>query len=485
MTIHETKRVEVHIYPNADDPVIDRKQQRISINANAGTQSDVHVISCRTTKSLGAEGTFTIDLKEPRGNGLLERLVDDDWLDVVCNVNGARHHVMRGQIADFRANEGVSGGATTNLITITGRDFQRVLGTRSKVWYNQWRGENAGQAETLRIFDVPGIVLPPDETVQTILFGFLSSLTRLGRAAWRLPSSIPEGANLSVEEAFRFVAAGFTNDPDRISIDLQMMSPTGQTLWDLAMEWSDPVFCELFTDLVDRSTSEQLIPERVWSPDTTAMGILFRDRPFISEELGLQSPWFRLPTAIVQPQEIVGGSVGRGGAERFNAFFVTPNMQYMGAQGIDLAGPFWSPADIEKHGLQRLDVQSHYTPRGISEPDQAMSTYCRRMRKRAADFHVLNPYLWNGSLVLSHVRPDIRIGQRVRIPGSSPNKTRTYYVESVEHDMGFPGVTTLGVTRGWHGTDSSQLAALSAVLRGYEFQTLNGPMSAVDGAPLA
>jgi hypothetical protein len=477
-----TKRLEAYIYPAVDDPVEQRDRQTIAITAAAGAVDQPVVVGCSTQKSITGPGSFSIDIQEPAGFGLIDKLVDDDWIDIVANINGRRYHVLRGQVLDFRGATTVASGATSNLVTITGQDFQRVLQT-VEAWYNQWRGENVGTEETIKIFDVPGIFYGPAETVKLIIFGFLNSLTRLKRANWRLPESMPGIIALSAAEpatiasTLKFVQRGFNNEPARRAIDMQLMSPSGQSVWALAQEWSDPAFCELFADLIDGSSEALLDPKEEWTPDKTTMGVVFRDRPFVSTKLELQSPWFLLPTATVQRQELTGESVGKGGAERFNAYFVSPNMQNLGPIGTDLLGPLWNVREVEQHGLRRFDLESHYA---AEVNDQLLCSM--EMRKRALEYHALNPYLWNGTLFVGRNRPDIRVGMRVRIPGADENETETYYVETVGHDFGVPGSTTLGVTRGWKGTDATLLSALRAAVAGYEARTRTADTS-VDDIP--
>ena len=59
----------------------------------------------------------------------------------------------------------------------------------------------------------------------------------------------------------------------------------------------------------------------------------------------------------------------------------------------------------------------------------------------------------------------------LRIPGDkSVEEDETYYIETVSHNWVFgPGLkTSLGVTRGWRGDDSSLLEAITAIGERYE-----------------
>ena len=91
-------------------------------------------------------------------------------------------------------------------------------------------------------------------------------------------------------------------------------------------------------------------------------------------------------------------------------------------------------------------------------------------RRIIRDWYCLNPYYLSGTLNLKIGRPDIKIGCRIRVPGAaSEDEDESYYVEQVSHNWTFGSSvkTTLGVTRGWIGTDDHHLDRLKKVVAPY------------------
>jgi hypothetical protein len=464
-----TNSVEVAIYSHADDPILSgKKAETYAFLGRSSRDEAASVFSVATDKALGvAAGTFSVEVKDP-GN-LMEVLSDDDWIDITMNVNGARFHVLRGLVDTFReTTQSGSSGATVRTVTITGRDFGAIF-EKTKVWFNQFRAENAGYDQTVKMFQSLNVIGTPAQAVERILFGFLETMSTADppRANWRLPPTMP-GRRDDFPSAITFIPDDFNNDPSRYAISQALMDPAGQGIWALAQEWSDPQFCEMFCDLVipegDLIGDVRIGPGQETDPTSTAMGVIFRDRPFPTVRDGMGSPWFKLPLAFVSRQDTSSISLGRGGMERYNAFFVSPTaISQLNANGLDLTGPLWDPDSIQRHGFRDFSVDSRYIAQ-----ENDLFTMSSISRQIARDFHCLNPYFLNGSLSLVHLRPDIRVGTRVTIPGASADEDLSFYVEQVTHSWRLgQGRTTLGVTRGWRGTAASLLDALQTMADRY------------------
>ena len=171
--------------------------------------------------------------------------------------------------------------------------------------------------------------------------------------------------------------------------------------------------------------------------------------------------WAALPTHDFDFTELTP-SLGRGGSERFNAFFVAPQVLQSYTGGLDLTGPLWDTADMETHGMRQFNVESRY----VSESNQVF-TMARSLRERARDWYALNPYLLSGTITSGKLLPEVRIGDRLRVRGPGASE-KNFYVEQVSHQWSpGNGRTTLGVTRGWDGDDASYLSALRQIVSGY------------------
>ena len=285
----------VRVHSSGGDPILRTKPSVITFDGRANTpQSNPAVVAVNTSKGLGqASGAFTVQVRVPDSWGrtepsLFNRIVDDDWLDIVFTINGRETHVMRGQIDSIRENKSAGGeGNPTRVYTITGRDFGRIL-EMTPVWFNVFRAENAAGDLTLKAFDAFQLGGQPNRTVKRIVFGFLETLTGLQRANWPLPSSLNSGANFI--QALNYDDLDFDPDPVRQSISTQFENPGGAPIWNLAQEWSDPMFCELIADL-GPLTGRYFFPDEEYDTDQTEMRLTFRNKPSPTWALGPDRLW--------------------------------------------------------------------------------------------------------------------------------------------------------------------------------------------------
>jgi len=462
------------------------------------TDTDNTLVSVSTSKPLEGTGTFQVAVKPARGvtDNPLERIVDDDWIDVVFKRHGKVWHTMRGLVTDVRRSRSVAGsGATSWVYSITGQDFQRIFDI-TPIWFNRFsqKAENVAGEIGVQIFThVPNIGGNPENTVKGMLLGWFRELANFGRATWAIPDTVPNTLGTFYADVMRgWNSSSFTGIPERVSIDPNLMNPSGN-LWQLAKEWADPAFLEFFCDLGKQG--RRLEPGEELSVDESTLSVFFRDRPFVLSPglrgdrdavpppelgLGLDSAWFSLPLHVIPRQQIVNDDVGRSGEERLNAFFVSPQTtaELTRSQPPDMLAPMWDEEDIRIHGLRRYDVASKYKAMAGS-----LMTMSALQRNMARDWYAINPYLLNGTIALGVGRPEIRVGTRIRIPGdgSDTSQDETYYVESVSNTWQFgPGLrTTLGVTRGWMGDDQSLVIAVSDLAGRYRVPGQGQPDSGV------
>ena len=490
----ETSGAEVTIYKQGGDRIVlvqggAFEFQALRRDKQAQPISDApSLVSVQTNKAIGpAAGTWNLTCKTPKPieefRTLFDNIVDDDWIDITFTRHGKRWHAMRGLVDEVRRSRTVAGtGATSTVYTISGRDFGKVW-EMTPVWFSPQAAENVHGHVAAKVFttkadqegsNVAGdslVLGSPSAAVRGYMFGFLEELEGVGRANWNPPSGMPGMTNDNFVQSLFYNNVNFSNIPERIAVDPSFINAGGM-LWDLAKEWSDPLFTELFVDLfVGGSQALQTIET---TPDETVMTVIFRDKPFPVMDAatgfptGQSSAWFALPAFTIPRELIVSSNVGRSGLERFNAFFVSPPLyqEAVSQASIDMRGPLWDKDDILRHGLRRFDVSSKYT-----DPSASFLTMIEAQRAIARDWYAINPYLLNGTIELGIGMPDIRIGSRAIIPGPTAEaENEQYYVESVSHNWqyGMGLKTSLGVTRGWRGSDDSLTEAISRVTSRYE-----------------
>lgn len=466
----ETTGVEVRFYPQGGDPVAIEQE---SFQPTGRLRHDLapSIITVNTNDQLGApSGSWSVTLKEGKRHhvrGLFDELVDDDWIDISFFRFGKRWHVVRGLIDDVRRSRAVGRG-TSRTWTISGRTFGSIW-EKTPIWFNVYTDENVSGSVSQQVFSsVENVLGAPNEAVEGFLAGFLRELGGRGRATWVMPKNMP-GVSDTFYDSFDSNYFGYPNEPKLTAINSNWLCPQG-TLWSLAKEWSDPMFNELLLGLYNKDDQRPdfyLQPGEELTVNQSRMFVILRERPFPTITKGMQSPWFALPTWVIPRQMIAADSVGKSGMERYNAFFVAPQLiqEVLPEAGIDLVAPLWDPDDIAKHGLRRFDVTTKFT-----SPSADLAGLSSAQRLKVRDWYCLNPHFLNGSFNLAIGIPGIRVGVRLRVKGSqSSNEDETYYVETVSHNWAFgSGVkTALGVTRGWVGTDNSLMSALSKVTFNY------------------
>ena len=466
----ENTGVEVTIYSHKDDPII---FGNFVTNMVGKTQNDDRpsIVAVTTGKALNGAGTFSVTLKGPNRKssyGILENVVDDDWIDIVFYQHNKPFHVLRGLIDDVRRNRVVSGsGATQVQYTISGRDFQKVWET-TQIWFDRATAENVGGSVEYRVVGVP-VNRSPREVVRDYLEGFLIEFAGLGRANWYMPKSMPDVGDTFID-SLNFITP---DDPYGERTDRRAVNPNysqaGGNLWTLATEWSDPLFCELFTDIVP-----------VQGNKLGVMTVFYRMKQFPNIRFSpakLDGPYYKaLNTRIVPRQQVVADDLGRSGMERFNSFVVGSQTQqhWMGG-AIEITRPLWNPYDMVRHGKRTFDIDSKYVP-----VDNDLAGISQTLRYLVRDWYCLNAYYLNGSINLGVGRPDIRIGEKIVIPGQDVDTDETYYVESVSHSWSLPAgtKTSLVVTRGYIGSDEDHMKDLSAVAEEYVIPPLGEPREA-------
>ena len=468
----ETSGAEVVFYAQEGDPLIFHGGA-VSPVGRRREDKDPSLISVTTNKQMGTpSGQWSVTLKPPKGtsDSIFDMILDDDWVDIVFYRHGQRWHVMRGLVDEPRRSIAVSGnGATTETFTITGRCFGKIW-EQTPIFFSIFTDDIAAGGVSYQLFTGAAGMGNPQQAVDRYLFGFLKALEGQGRANWVIPATVPGTAGAFSDSVIFEHESGFTNTPPRQAINPNFLNPNGM-LWQLAQEWSDPMFLELFTDTLPSSLRwRTLEQDDTYENGDTDMYVILRDRPFPTIEKGKESPWFSLPLFEISRQMVTTHEVGRGGQERYNAFFVSPQLTQtlLGMGSVDLVKPLWNKDDMLRHGMRRFDVTSKYIS-DPSEDDHSIATMSESQRIMCRDWYCLNPYMLSGSLGFGRGFPNLRIGTRLRIKDNDVDKDETYYVESAENSWVFgQGIkTTAGVTRGWVGTDDSYMRALEEMADKY------------------
>lgn len=478
----ETSSVAVFMYPTINDPIVmpPNGVDILSMSSLGGgtigtmfsSDPAPKLLGVDTNKVMGAaSGTFTITVKPSREmESLFNYLIDDNWVDIVFYRHDQPWHVMRGLIDEIQKSTAVVNGATTETYTITGRDFGKVWEI-TPVWFSPYaEADIVSQGISHQVFQgMPELQGSPAQTVQAFMKKFLEVIRGAGPDI-RPPDNMP-GMLETFLGSVSFNTSYFQNVPPRRSFSPNALAPNG-TLWSLAQQYSDPMFCELYVDQLPGGDpySGNLVGGSYDVLDTT-MTVVLRDKPFpvvtpSANIGGFVSEWDNLPMFELPRQQIVTANLGRGGAERYNTYFVAGLIhQESGMDGVKIIAPILNKEDVYVHGIRRMDIQTLMAPDNID-----MSLFSEQQRRIIRDWYCMNPYYYNGTINIGIGRPDIKIGCKVRIPGAqSEEQDETYYVEQVSHSWryGSSTKTTLGVTRGFIGRNDIMLANIQSLVAGY------------------
>jgi hypothetical protein len=424
----------------------------------------------------GGAARWTMELKTQEPDFFRFGLMDDDWVDVELLKHARRYHVVRGPIDSIREQNSPADGATSRTFIVSGRNHAKPF-ERTPIFFNRYLGENVGGGAALRAFlnsaDGAALFGTPDQTVRTFLFEFLDYLGQRSNARWVLPPGMGRFPTIEVEpfptrlfvEHCPFQTEWFFNDPERIAVRPMFIDTngfSGQTLWDLAKEWSDPTFTELYADLTLPNGEAPAAGEE-FPIGRSVMSVVYRNKPFPTQAATNYtlsgSPWFFLPVHEVTTDELGSTEWGRGGDERYNYFSVRMSDEAAFGSTVDLTRFLWDTSDIVKRGILKMEATTQY-----ASPTSANYAMITQMQELLRDWYGLNGYFQSGTVPLQRLRPDIRVGTRIVIPGSAPEKDRHFYVEGVNHSWQLGvGRTSLMVTRGWIGTDQHFMRAIRAI----------------------
>lgn len=469
----ETTGAEVIFYPQAGDPIVVNSAP-VRFEGRSERDKSHSLVAVTTSKQLGApSGSWSASFKpgsRKAGEDFFDQVTDDDWVDISFLRHARKWHVMRGLVGDIRRKRHVGGtGATVETYTLSGHDFGKIFET-TPIWFNPHT--NSGNAfkgnVATEVFGIAEIVGNPNTAVRGFLEGFMKNIQEDQMSKWEMPRGMPgtsAGPGTNIPDFLSSISFPelYEDIFGSVGVNQNYLMPTGM-LWQLAKEWSDPLFNELFVDTVPASAAD---PTQGWTEDDTEMRVVFRNRPFPTLQGTADFHASSFPLHTVPQAQLIDNQTGKGGMERYNAFFAAPLLlqEVLKTSGIDIIKPLWDAGDTNRHGLRRFDVSTKYA--SADGQDLILS---EAMRNVVRDWYCMNPYLLNGTLALREGRPEIQIGSRIRVPGlRGEQEDETFYAESVGHNWTFgPGTrSNIGVTRGWKGSDRSYINALSKITGRY------------------
>lgn len=429
------------------------------------------VVSCQVSNTLGQGGSFNFSVKAPLDFAPLETFAVDAWVDISFRRFTKTWHVMRGMIDEVRYSRQAGPGGTRVTVQVSGRSFQKAWST-TRVFMNALAADNVAGGLAFKVTPSGLANQDPRENVELVLFKLFDVIGARGQN-WGLPADMP-GPGGTLSQAVQFDAEFFN------PYELRRFTPTGTLLWPDVMIWdlaanqyADGQFCELFTEILPVGGMSALAADPDMSvglsPSVSRMTAVFRDKPFplvdpVAQGLpGLTQPYFHLPTWQLNSQDVVDTQLGTSSFEALNAFsFVGNYSQERTSQNGTVRSILERADDKATRGTRRMDVTTPYSPNVAS--GTSILGLNLGLRARLKDWYCLGAELAQGTLGLGRSYPQMRVGGRVKVKGSTSAENLTAYIEGVSHQWR-PGScsTSLDITRAYFGSDADHLARLATV----------------------
>lgn len=394
------------------------------------------VLGVQFRKGLGElGGSISLEVKPSFRRELLAAVEDGDWLRIDVRKNDVDYTLAVGRVGEFdiSVNAGPRGAAQAS-VALAAQDSEGVL-TQIPVYFNPYDplNDNALGIQMLKITD--GTVTGSADVIVTRLIRGMLGSEGISGGQIELPPGLGAAASISWLEALDMETAVQTDLRGRVYAP-EILTPQGNPALGAFLDaWRNPLLNELWVDT------------RPDPDDYPRFYLHLRERPFVNAAQGTDSPWFRLTTWDIDARRIENISLRRG-LNRVNHFSLMGEIApVFGRDAYAYYPPVVDKDDVKRYGLYRLEQSTRYFEDGSSS-DLAAAT--PEWQTLCLSWNVLNHRYWAGTIDLAELRPEIRVGQRIRLtngpaPGlegmpeafpadrGDPDKALTFYVEGVNH----------------------------------------------------
>jgi hypothetical protein len=436
------------------------------------------IASFTTTKQLAGDGgSWSVTCKGKvygdiaQGGKTWSAVIrDGDWATINVVKNGAESHLMVGRVDTVAVAIQAGGhGEPDVTVTLTGRD-STAAPIDTPLHFNPYDPlhNNAAGIDMVKLFgDV--FAGAPNECVPRILTAALGD----NGANFGHPPLVPPGV----------VAASEAKWSDGVDIVARVAKCRGflfapallnmgqvQSLWQLANQYANPAFNELWLD-TDPEPGSALLGRKVY--------LNFRERPFVNTADGSGSPWYKLTEHIAPLSTVQAINLSRGRNRVNYVQFLGAFASIFQSDAMALAPPSYNEESIKRWGLRKLEMSSTYLSEESEGGADNWAAENRKWRDLLVAWNALNADYWEGTVMLAELRPEIRVGSKLVLTGGppagytdfphdggDPAEAMTFYVEAVQHTWAAgqtpTAQTQLLLTHGY--VEKSRLPDLTAAL---------------------
>ena len=456
------------------------------------------VVGVSTSKSFGgAAGSFSVTIKKPPALGTSWAQIFDEpegsWVRLNYLINGQPLPVLWGIVDSI--SENVTRGDTgqrTETYTVTGRDFGKAF-EDTKTIVNLFAAADLDIFKgLLSAYNINPPIGSPDLVVKQIIDLWLGN-AGLGNQQYQLPGSLADVAGAkSLFDAINFETIQTMDAGHGETLDMTVLSPDqqgGQALWDTLQQYSNGLINEMWVDLAPATPHSQRSIGRntAFADDTWLPAFYLRERRFRTQDD--TSLWDNTLLHVLERGDVRNRQLAKGGASnRYNYWVLHGGVlgdQYRAqplthSLGVEPFKPGAIPIinlqSMQTHGIRPYVATTNFLPffKG-GEEKRDFITLAANWLKRLHDWYGVAPFQLSGTMTLSRMHPEIRIGQRVR--EQRADGTVTYYVEGVDHHWSYPGAgsTTLTLTHGQYDNEVS--TPLMVLYKQYEGQRVTSAAS--------
>lgn len=421
-----------------------------------------HILSVNTSNQMGAvKGSFQIGVKKISDQ--------DSWLRMWRNPEGIWVHiqwVLDGQIIDGmlgqidtiqESTRRVGQGAMMEDYTIHGSSHGRVF-EHTTPYMSVYGVEDPTALPYAplqnRLHFAAGDATP-GEYVSGLIEAWIGNYDNRDFPTIGLPPGM--SGNSFHDILYKDIVCKVPS-VDGFLTDISLFDPNQQgagNLWSVMSEHANLLMNEMYTDLTPIPGDDPL------SLIDLAPSIVLRRKPY--RTLNDRQKWDALPTHTLLPEDINSRQVARGGpAQRFNFW----QMDFSGIQDLNLHSvlrnitpnsdglsgrpggyPIWDLQGIHKYGFRLWKQATNFLPIGVIS-DGNLPRQASNWLRRCHDWHAPAIYELSGNLTTSRLRPEIRIGQKIK--EHHQDGLIEYYIESVNNSWtyGSAGRTQVTVSRG-------------------------------------
>lgn len=425
------------------------------IEASSRDDDRGDVISGSMTKSINQPAggfQFTLVPKQT----YLSDVKAGDWvkiyLDDGVTVDASAYPYMLGIVdrVSRKRTATAQSGAVSELVTITGRDYGKVLlglqiafdpsmnNTATMKTFNKFLYSYVTDADDSELpFNKPG------RLIKTLLRLFHDYRNQF------IPPDGIVGDNGLVTGGNKIAALDYSSmvAPGEYLVPYSDTPNLSGSLWSIIEQFSNAFMNELWVDTIKG------VPT-----------VIFRPHPFSNEDFSA------LDYVNVYSEAIVDDELSSADQEILNWFQVKADMSIgdVGDIAAAVGVGVLCPRSIYQHGVRRFTpTTALWAPSGTPLVDETSTTEVRGMvqdmSKKLAEWHYRNEDLLSGSMS-SYCNAAARPGKRMDYYNQRSGEQLSFYIEAVGQSFSFPGSssTSYTVTRGVVRDDNGKFPHLKS-----------------------